>query len=435
MIRVPGSKSITNRALILAALTARGHACELRNALRSDDTEILIEALRTLGFRVLTDWQDGIVCVTSQVHEPRIPNPEADLFVGNSGTSMRFLTALVAVGQGRYRLHGVPRMHERPIADLLDGLRHLGVNAFSEAGNGCPPVVVQSQGLRGGSVHIKGNVSSQFLSALLLVAHWAEDDVTLHTDGPLVSEPYVAMTARMLRHWGVPVIPRDHGWSIPALNTRTPLRPDDPLAARIIDEGFDPRHHVWIQEYPIEPDASSASYFFAAAAITGGRVLVPGLKRDGLQGDVEFAWILEQMGCQTAETRDGVEVTGAPLRGIDIDMNAISDCVMTLAVTACFADSPTRIRNIAHVRHKESDRLAALVQELHKVGAHVAADDDSLLITPRPLHGAELATHDDHRLAMSFALLGLRVPGIVIENPACVAKTYPNFFEDLERLR
>jgi 3-phosphoshikimate 1-carboxyvinyltransferase len=269
------------------------------------------------------------------------------------------------------------------------------------------------------------------------------------------------MTARMLLQWGLRVRqPRDVTASI-ALDTgdradwgeRVREAPAEALYFEIpgsqhqpiedqrkraetetIRHGLDPRH-VWLRDYQIEPDASAASYFFGAAAVTGGEVLVPHLPRRSLQGDVRFAEVLADMGCEMVYTRDGLRVRGGPLTGIDVDMNDISDTMMTLAAVACFAEGPTTIRNVGHIRHKETDRLAALAAELRRVGADVDEQSDGLRITPRPLHGAEIQTYNDHRMAMSMALIGLRVPGIIIKDPACVAKTYPRFFEDLEKLR
>jgi 3-phosphoshikimate 1-carboxyvinyltransferase len=436
-IRVPGSKSLTNRALVLAALSAKGYACALRGALRSEDTEVMIEGLRALGFRVLTEWPESVVVVSSGEDEPRIPARQADLFVANSGTTMRFLTALVGLGRGRYRLDGVPRMRERPIGDLLDALGQLGVNAYSERQNGCPPVIIEADGLNSGVVRIKGAVSSQFLSALLMVAPYARGKVVIEVDGPLVSEPYVRMTLRLLEHWGVHFLPGSDHNTFRVLGSESRGRG---TALRCVEapsssHGLDPRRPVPLRDYPIEPDASAASYFFAAAAITGGEVTVPGLDAHSLQGDIRFVDVLEDMGCEVVRGPGSLTVRGRPLRGLDVDMNDISDTVMTLAAVACFADGPTSIRNVAHIRHKETNRLRALAAELRRLGAGVDESADGLTIAPGPLHGATVETYNDHRMAMSMALFGLRVPGVVIREPGCVAKTYPHFFDDLERLR
>jgi 3-phosphoshikimate 1-carboxyvinyltransferase len=411
-VRVPGSKSISNRALILAALSHPTKGSELRGILRSEDTEVLIDALLALDIRVRTDSPDDVVHVRRGVWGRIIPAESADLFVANSGTSMRFLTALVSLGQGRYRIDGVSRMRERPIEDLLAALRQLGVRVSTERQDGYPPVLVEANGLSGGPVRIKGDVSSQFLSGLLMAAPLAQREMTIEVEGPIVSAPYVAMTVEMMRQFGVEV--ETDG----ARYFRVPTRP-----------WYDAR------SWDIEPDASAASYFFAAAAITRGEITVAGLGGSSLQGDLRFVDVLEQMGCGITRGPLGYTVAGGPLRGIDVDMNAMSDCVMTLAAVACFAKSPTTIRRVAHIRHKETDRLQALATEVRKLGPRVEEFPDGLTIIPGALHGAAIDTYNDHRMAMSLALVGLTIPGLVIRHPACVAKTYPHFFEDLERLR
>lgn len=409
-IGVPGSKSITNRALVLAALSTHPNGTELHGALESEDTEVMIGALRDLGFRVQLKAPE-ILHVGCHGFRP-IPAAHANLFTGNSGTSMRFLTAMVALGHGRYCLDGISRMRERPIQDLLHALRQLGANAYSENQNGYPPVIVEARGLDGGNVAIRGDISSQFLSGLMMAAPLALREVVILVEGLLVSLPYVMMTRAMMREFGVEI------------------RHETPSLFRI------PAPQPYCRsQYAIEPDASAASYVFAAAAITGGETSVPGLTLRSIQGDIRFVTLLADMGCHVTKDDDAFRVKGGPLRGIDVDMNDISDTVMTLAAVACFAEGPTTIRNVAHIRHKETDRLAALATELRKVGAEVDEYPDGLKITPRPLHGAVIDTYNDHRMAMSMALIGLKVPGIVINNPACVAKTYPNFFDDLEKLR
>ncbi len=426
-VSVPGSKSITNRALVLAALYSSFSTCRLRHALRSEDTEVMVAGLQRLGYTVETDWDRDSPSIlvgpdeTIMHDEPDpsrwAPRP-AELWVANSGTTMRFLTALVSHGKGRFRIDGSPRMRERPIGDLLDALRQAGVKAFSENSNDCPPVIVEGNTFWTGShIRVRSGVSSQFLSALLLVAALAcsQDGVTLEMDGELVSEPYVQMTYTMMQSWGLPV------WR-------------DGPRFRVEHAGAH-GHSFEVESYDVEPDASAASYFWAAAAITGGRVTVLDIPAPSLQGDVAFVDVLADMGCRVERCSAGITVHGRPLRGIDVDMNAISDTVMTLAAVACFAQGPTTIRNVAHIRHKETDRLAALAAELRRLGADVDEFADGLTITPRPLHGAAVETYDDHRMAMSLALVGLRVPGVVIQNPGCVAKTYPGFWDDLDRLR
>jgi 3-phosphoshikimate 1-carboxyvinyltransferase len=388
--------------------------CQIRGALHSEDTGVMIDGLKRLGFHIWSDEDkpEGALHVSSEYGLFPVPADGAELYVANSGTTMRFLTALTTLGTGRFRLDGSPRMRERPIEDLLVALRQLGAKAYSENGNGCPPVIVDADGLRGGRVRVRGSISSQFLSGLLMIAPFAREQVLIEVDGPLVSWPYVSMTVEMLQRYEIPV----------AVESSKLYRVGKPGNSGI--GGFN-----------VEPDASAASYFFGAAAITCGKVQVPNLVSNSIQGDIRFVSLLEDMGCQIIRGSQSLNVSGRSLRGLEADMNDISDCVMTLAAVACFAEGPTTIRNVAHIRYKETDRLKALATELRKVGAEVEEFPDGLKIIPRPLHGAEIETYNDHRMAMSMALIGLKVPGIVIRNPGCVAKTYPRFFEDLELLR
>ena len=344
----------------------------------------------------------------------RIPAREAALQVGNSGTSLRFLTAMLATGEGTYHLDGTPRMRERPVLDLLNALNGLGVDARSDLGTGCPPVTIKTTGMDGGYASVRGDVSSQFLSGLLMALPYARGLTTVEVQGALVSRPYVSMTLAVMEAFGVKAGNRK-------------FRRFDVYPARYRG-----------RDYAIEPDASAASYFFALAAITGGTITVEGLGTSSLQGDLAFVDILEHMGCTVAREAGRTTVTGGPLRAVDVDMNAISDTVMTLAVTALFADGLTRIRNVGHIRHKETDRIAALAAELRKLGARVDELPDGLVIdppAPGKLQPARIATYDDHRMAMSFALAGLKIPGVTILDPGCVAKTYPGFWEDLEAVR
>jgi 3-phosphoshikimate 1-carboxyvinyltransferase len=411
-IRPPGSKSLTNRALVCAGL-AEGSST-LTGALASEDTRVMIDALSALGIAI--DEQDEGRTLRVAGCAGTIPAKFADLWVANSGTTVRFLTALVSLGHGIFRLHGTRRMHERPIGDLLDALKEVGVDAASEAGTNCPPVMVRAGGLRLNKVSIRGDVSSQFLSALLMVAPCSTGErgaaVEVEIKDSLVSKPYVAMTVAVMRDFGVAVEPAADLSSFK-------------IARSVYRAG----------QYAIEPDASAASYFWAAAAITGGRVRVDGLTRDSLQGDVGFCACLEQMGCNVEYDRDGITVQGRPLLGIDVDMNAISDTVQTLAAVALFAKGETQIRGVGHIRHKETDRIGALARELRKLGAQVEERPDGLSIRPQTLHGATIDTYDDHRMAMSLALVGLRIPEVVINDPDCTAKTYPEYFGDLDRLR
>ena len=405
-IRPPGSKSLTNRALVCAAL-ASGESL-LAGALDSEDTRVMVEALRQLGVAVERDVKANTIRVCGC--NGRLPANEANLFAANSGTTIRFLTAMAALGRGRFRLDGSPRMRERPIEDLLDALRQLGAVAYCELATGCPPVIVEADGLRGGRSEIAGNVSSQFLSALLMAAPYAENPVEFAILGDLVSQPYVAMTAAVMAAFGVSVQTTPGGFIVP------------------VGAGYRGCR------YEIEPDASAASYFFAAAAITGGKVTVEGLSRHSLQGDVAFCRCLEQMGCTVQYGDNEITMTAGKLRGISVDMNKISDTVQTLSAVALFADGPTTVSGVANMRYKETDRIRALANELGKVGAAVSELPDGLQITPGRLKGARIETYNDHRMAMSMALVGLAVPGVIILNPQCTAKTYPQFFADLARL-
>jgi 3-phosphoshikimate 1-carboxyvinyltransferase len=404
----PGSKSLTNRALICAAL-ADGDST-LTGALDSEDTRVMIDALSLLGIPIGRHGSG----ITLSVHGAggTIRAAKADLFVANSGTTMRFLTALVTLGRGEYRIDGIARMRERPIGDLISGLSQLGASVVCEGQNDCPPVVVHSSGLPGGAAVVRGDVSSQFLSGLLMAAPYAKSPVVIDVEGELVSQPYVEMTLSVMDAFGVQV------------HRKSDLRRFEVPIGRAYTS----------RDYAIEPDASAASYWWAAAAITGGRVTVPGLTRKSLQGDVAFCKCLSQMGCEVEYGDSFITVCGKDLRGIEVDMNSISDTVQTLAVVALFADGPTTIRGVGHIRHKETDRIAAVACELRKLGADVEERRDGLVIRPHKLVAAAIDTYNDHRMAMSFSLAGLRIPGVVIRDPACVQKTYPEFFADLQKL-
>jgi 3-phosphoshikimate 1-carboxyvinyltransferase len=406
-VRVPGSKSLTNRSLIVAAL-ADGPST-LTGALDSDDTRVMVDSLQRLGIKV---EHDPATC-TIQVQGcgNKIPRNQADLYIANSGTSLRFLTAMVSTGSGTFRLDGTPRMRERPVFDLLQALNGLGADAVSDLNTGCPPVTIRASGLDGGYAFVRGDVSSQFLSALLMALPYSRDSTSVEVEGTLVSKPYVAMTMAVMEAFGV------------RINNRK-------------DRRFDIRPARYTgRPYAIEPDASAASYMFAVAALTGSTITVEGLGTDSIQGDLAFVDLLEHMGCTVVREKGATTLTGGPLRGIDVDMNAISDTVMTLAVVALFAEGITRIRNVGHIRHKETDRIAALATELRKLGATVEEHPDGLyLFPPRAITRARIATYDDHRMAMSFALAGLKAPGVTILDPGCVAKTYPGFWDDLAKL-
>jgi 3-phosphoshikimate 1-carboxyvinyltransferase len=407
--RIPGSKSITNRALLVAAL-ADGES-ELTGALHSDDTRYMAAALNALGVDVESDEPGERFRVRGG--GGTFPAERADLFVGNAGTAMRFLTAALPLGHGVYRIDGVPRMRRRPIAPLLQALADLGADAVSEEETGCPPVRVRAGGLRGGRTAMTGDQSSQFFSALLLAAPYAARGVEVEVIGDLVSKPYMPLTAAVMRAFGVDLELDSERW-------RT---------FRVA-----PGQRYRGRAYRIEPDASNASYFFAAAAVTGGRVRVDGLGRDSTQGDLCFVDVLAAMGATVTIAADYVEVIGPPggaLRGVDLDLNAISDTAQTLAAIAPFADGPTTIRGVGHARLKETDRVAALATELRRLGQAVEERPDGLTVHPAPIAPADVRTYDDHRMAMSFAVTALRAPGLRLLDPACVAKTFPDFFARL----
>ncbi len=402
----PGSKSITNRALVCAAL-ANGTST-LRHVLECDDTQVMVDALQTLGLSI--DWHKDTNMLTIQGCGGQVPVTSANLSVANSGTTIRFLTSILASMRGQFTLDGVLRMRQRPIHDLVRALNELGATVQC-APNGCPPVSVSANGFLRNDCQISGNISSQFLSGLILAIGNCSRDIELHLTGTLVSQPYIDMTIAVLAKFGRTVIHnRDNVYS---------------------SCGGQPMHGI---VYDIEPDASAASYFFAAAAVTGGDVMVTGLSKDSIQGDIGFCNALEQMGCEIEYGADFIRVYGGKLRGIDIDMNTISDTVLTLAVVALFAIGPTNIRNVRHIRDKETDRITDLARELRRLGATVEEFDDGMTITPSSYSGAVIETYDDHRMAMSFAVAGLRIPDVVINDPECCNKTYPNFFADLSGL-
>ena len=407
-VRVPGSKSLTNRALPIAAMA--GGRSLLTGALDSDDTRVMVEALKVLGVKVEHDPAARTIVVEGC--RGRFPVKEASLDLKNSGTSLRFLAAMVAAGKGTYKLDGNPRMRQRPVDDLLMALNSLGSDARSDLKNGCPPITIRADGLDAGYPVVRGDTSSQYLSGLLMAAPYANGDVQIEVESTLVSKPYIQMTLEVMESFGLRISNKDfRRFSVkPARYTARP--------------------------YAIEPDASAASYFFAAAAVSGGTITVEGLGPRSIQGDLAFVDILEHMGCKVQRDKDSTTVVGGPLKGVDVDMNAVSDTVMTLAAVALFARGMTRIRNVAHIRHKETDRLAALATELRKLGADVEEQPDGLIIDPPPaVTPARIATYDDHRMAMAFAVVGLRAPGITILDPACVSKTYPGFWDDLLALR
>lgn len=420
VIRPPGSKSLTNRALLVAAL-AKGKS-KLHGVLQSDDTAVMIDSLKRLGIDVQIhehsaeskDSQRTVqrnsvdFIVTGCGH--CLPNENAELFVKNSGTTIRFLTAALGIHGGTFLLDGIQRMRERPIGHLIESLNKLGANTKTNSPDACPPVEIQNQRIGGGSTTIDGSVSSQYLSGLLMGSPLAGDKVEIEVKGKLISKPYVEMTLRVMNEFGVEVASEDDLQKFSIL-------PDQAYKAC---------------DYAIEPDASAASYFWASAAICGGTATVVGLNRDALQGDVKFVECLRKMGCAVEYSDDQISVTGPATRGIDIDMADISDTVQTLTSVALFVEGPTRIRNVAHNRVKETDRIGNLAIELRKFGVQIEEHEDGLTVYPGQLSGAEIETYDDHRMAMSLALVGLRVPNVRILDPGCVSKTYPEFFDDLD---
>jgi 3-phosphoshikimate 1-carboxyvinyltransferase len=411
----PGSKSLTNRALVLAAL-ADGTS-ELGNCLLADDTLVMIDSLRKLGFTLDVDQPAGAIRVHGQ--GGKIPASEAELFCGNSGTSIRFLAALCALGRGRYGLDGIPRMRQRPIGQLVALLKNLAVRIEYRGEEGYPPIEVLADGLAGGLASFGSAQSSQFLSALLQVCPYARIEVMVDLAGEQTSWPYIAMTMQLMDRFGI-----------------TPELMRDPLTG-------EPRRIIVPQgvyaptSYTVEPDASNATYFLAAAALhRDSKVTINGLGRQSLQGDVGFADVLHRMGAGLVFGRDFMTVMGSGrLEGVDVDLRDMPDTAQTLAVTALFAEGQTRISGLHTLRLKETDRLAALANELAGFGAEVEIDGDALVINP-PGHirPATVLTYDDHRMAMSFALAGTRIPGVTIRDRECVNKTYPGYFEDLERV-
>jgi 3-phosphoshikimate 1-carboxyvinyltransferase len=414
-ISPPGSKSITNRALILAALAAGKST--LSNVLFADDTRVMVEALEALGFEVESNKLHKTLNITGR--SGALPVAAAKLFCGNSGTTIRFLTALCALGRGEFILDGVERMRQRPIGDLSEMLRHLGVRTRCLERSGFPPILVHADELPGGLLRAGAAQSSQFLSAILMVSPYARHEVTVDLIEPQTSWPYVAMTMRMMDDFGVtPELIRD-----PA--THEPKR--------IVVPGGRYKSRAFL----IEPDASNAAYFLALAAIhPGSKITVRGLGKDSIQGDVGFAEVLRRMGAAVAIDKDSITISGQDeLQGIDIDLSPMPDTAQTLAVVAIFASGRTTIRGLATLRVKETDRLAALQNELTKLGDDIGIESDAIHIDPpskpRP---AEIATYDDHRMAMSFALAATKSPRVIIKDSQCVNKTYPTFFDDLRKI-
>jgi 3-phosphoshikimate 1-carboxyvinyltransferase len=405
-IRVPGSKSVTNRALIIAAL-AEGHS-RILNPLFSDDSFWLMNALVRLGIDVSADGERGEVYVSGQSGE--IYASGVDLFVGNAGTVARFLPPVLALGRGPYTVDGVPRMRERPVADLVDAMRQLGA-AVEYVGEVAKfPLTIRGGGIPGGEARVSASKSSQFVSGLLMASPYAEAPVTLYPEGRK-RWPYVGITVDLMRAFGVEVV---------EANGRLTVAPATYSS----------------RDYEVEADASGASYFMAAAAVTGGRVRIPGLGSSSPQGDLRFAGVLRDMGCRVEVASDYIEVQGPDrLQGVEVDMNAFSDTMITLSAIAPFATTPTTIKNVAHTRLQETDRLWAVATELNRLGIRTQTTPSSIRIIPGQVQSGVVRTYGDHRMAMAFAVTGQVASGIRIGDPGCVTKTFPGYFGALESLR
>ncbi|MGA0886680.1 MAG: 3-phosphoshikimate 1-carboxyvinyltransferase [bacterium] len=410
-ITLPGSKSLSNRVLLLAMLSEGETFIE--NLLDSDDVRRMIDALAKLKISYEEDRPGKKIRVKGE--GGRIPVDKAELFLGNAGTAIRPLTAALTLGHGRFVLDGIERMRERPIQDLLDGLNQLGAQVRSIDNTGCPPVEIIANGLPGGVTKLSGAISSQYLSAILLTSPYAQTPVEIRIKDHLVSIPYVEMTIRLMNRFGVNV---DVSEDFKIFHINAPQSYKSP------------------KTYFVEGDASSASYFLAGAAITGGTVTVIGCGTDSLQGDAQFAKIMEMMGAEVQWEANQITVRGSGnLKGIDVDMNEMPDAAMTLAVAALFAKGTTAIRNIYNWRLKETERLKAVSSELKKLGATVEEGEDYIIIEPpEKLLSAEIATYDDHRMAMAFSLAACGEVPITILDPSCVSKTFPDYFDQLSKL-
>ncbi len=401
-VALPGSKSITNRALVAAAL-APGRST-LHGVLVADDTEAMVDCLRRLGI-VIDQAPDATTLVVDGAGG-RIPVTAAELDVRQSGTTARFVAPVAALGHGRYVIDGASRMRERPMADLVSTLRSLGATVSGDQ----LPFTITADGLTGGRALVAADASSQFASGLLLAAPAMRQGLQLELSTAVVSRPYLDLTVEVMRAFGAHVVAGRQSFTV-------------------APGGYQPA------TFTVEPDASAASYFFAAAAICGGTVRVPGLGRRSHQGDLRFVQVLARMGATVEQTDDATTVTGAaPLHGVEVDMGDLSDTASTLAVVAAFASTPTRVTGIGFIRVKESDRVGGVVRELRRLGVDADEEADGFIVRPGAFRPARVRTYDDHRMAMSFALVGLRVPGVEIEDPACVAKTFPDFFPTLAGL-
>ncbi len=409
-VNLPGSKSLSNRALLLAAM-AKG-TTRITNLLESDDTRYMLNALKTLGIKY-TLSEDKTECTVFGNAGPFSTHTFEELYLGNAGTAMRPLCAALCLGNGDYLLTGEPRMKERPIGHLVDALRQAGAKINYLENEGYPPLQIDAHGLKGGEVSIDGTISSQFLTALLMAAPMAENDMTITIIGELVSKPYIDITLHLMKVFGVEVLNNNYQ-SFKITGGQT---------------------YKAVETLMVEGDASSASYFLAAAAIKGGTVKVTGIGKNSVQGDVAFADVLEKMGAKVEWGEDFVSVTKGELNAVDMDFNHIPDAAMTIATAALFAKGTTTLRNIYNWRVKETDRLFAMATELRKVGAEVEEGEDYLTITPpKVLKHAAIDTYDDHRMAMCFSLLALDPASVTINEPECTAKTFPTYFEVLESI-
>jgi 3-phosphoshikimate 1-carboxyvinyltransferase len=403
-VAVPGSKSFTHRILIASALS--GGACSIDNALLSEDTLLTMQALRQMGIRIEEKPGNRLVVYGGGGDLRSSTEP---IYLGNSGTSMRLLTAVAALGKDTFKLLGNERMNERPIQPLIDALLQVGVQVRSTSSNGCPPVEVNGENLVGGAVDIDCRISSQYLTALLLIAPYTDSGLAIKVSEGPVSKPYVDMTIDVMTRFGVPVM--REGYDFFQVGGKQTYREGD---------------------YEVEADGSQAGYFWAAAAICGTEVKVKGIVEDSCQGDVKFVKILESMGCLCQKDTDGITISGRNLYAVEIDMGDMPDMVPTLAVVAAFAAGTTVIKNVSHLKSKESDRLTSVVNELIKMGITARCSDDELMVTGGQPRGAEIETYGDHRIAMSFAVAGLAAPGTIIRDERCVDKSFPNFWKVFE---
>lgn len=407
VVTIPGSKSISHRMLICAALS-RG-VSTVANVLQSEDLHLTRNALVCMGAGITED-EDAVLTIQGVNGRPA-PH-EQDIYLGNSGTSMRLLAGIAALGRTPYRLTGDRRMQERPMGELLDALTMMRVHASSQSGDGTPPVIIQGGDRQGGAVTLDCSQSSQYLSSLLMMGALLDKGLSITLPGPAVSAPYIDLTMDIMAKFNV--------------------------SARRLDETHYevPGGQTYASgTFAVEPDLSNAGYFWAVGAVTGRRIKVAHLNQNSLQGDIRLLDIFQKMGCRVSFEEDGIAVSGEGLSAVDVDMSDIPDVVPTLAAVACFAEGTTRVRNIAHLRQKECDRITAVVSQLRKLGVDAREGEDWLSVTGTTrMHGAQIETFNDHRIAMAFGVIGLMVEGVVIENESCVGKSFPGFWDVMEEL-